>query len=142
MQRLKSRAEFQSVLAGCIVAKTVHFALHQLATHSGGSNAGVNDSDHVQLGAMVPKRWAKRAVTRNMIKRQAYTVFSHAKLPQAAYVVRLRRDFSKTKFVSATSSVLKSAVRQELQQLLGLAHTCGQPLPQAAHATSSRQVVA
>lgn len=141
MQRLKSRAEFQAILAGRIVSKTVHFALHQLATYSDGPNAGVNGSGDVWLGAMVPKRWAKRAVTRNMIKRQAYTVLSHLELPQAAYVVRLRRDFGKTQFVSATSAVLKSAVRQELHELVGTAATWGQPQQPTLRPTSLRQAV-
>ena len=142
VQRLKSRAEFQAVLAGRVVSKTVHFALHQLVTHPGRPNAEVNGSGDVWLGAMIPKRWAKRAVTRNMIKRQAYTVLSLIGLPQAAYVVRLRRDFSKTQFVSATSAVLKSAVRQELHQLIGTAHTWGQPQQPTLRPTSLRQAVA
>lgn len=69
---------------------------------------------------MVPKRWARRAVTRNTIKRQIYTVsddFS-PQYPQAAYVVRLRREFSRKEFVSATSEQLKQAVRVELQALM------------------------
>ena len=69
---------------------------------------------------MVPKRWAKRAVTRNAIKRQIYTVsadFSH-QYPQAAYVVRLRRDFSRKEFISASSEPLKQAVRAEVQALM------------------------
>lgn len=69
---------------------------------------------------MAPKRWAKRAVTRNAIKRQIYTVsadFSH-QLPQAAFVVRLRRDFSRKEFVSASSEQLKQAVRAEVVDLL------------------------
>ena len=72
------------------------------------------------MGAMVPKRWAKRAVTRNVIKRQIYSVsadFSQ-QYPQAAFVVRLRRGFSHTEFVSATSVQLKQAVRAELQVLM------------------------
>jgi ribonuclease P protein component len=72
------------------------------------------------IGAMVPKRWAKRAVTRNAIKRQIYTVsadFSPVNR-QAAYVVRLRRDFSRKTFVSASSEALKQAVRQELMALM------------------------
>ena len=74
----------------------------------------------VWLGAMVPKRWAKRAVTRNAIKRQIYTVsadFSH-QYPQAAFVVRLRRDFSRKEFISATSEQLKLAVRTEVLALM------------------------
>jgi ribonuclease P protein component len=71
------------------------------------------------VGAMVPKRWAKRAVTRNAIKRQIYTVIQdfEAQLPAAAHVVRLRSGFDRKQFVSATSDALKSAVRAELQQL-------------------------
>jgi ribonuclease P protein component len=81
----------------------------------------------VWLGAMVPKRWARRAVTRNTIKRQIYTVGDsfEARLeqvaPQAAHVVRLRSGFDRKQFVSATSDQLKQAVRAELLQLFGYA---------------------
>ena len=72
---------------------------------------------------MAPKRWAKRAVTRNTIKRQVYSVSQEfeATLPVAAYVVRLRTGFDRAHFVSATSDALKTAVKQELQQLFGRA---------------------
>jgi len=72
------------------------------------------------LGAMVPKRWAKRAVTRNAIKRQIYTVSADfsPRIPDAGWVVRLRRDFSRKEFVSASSEALKQLVRSEVQALL------------------------
>jgi ribonuclease P protein component len=75
--------------------------------------------DGVWLGAMVPKRWAKRAVTRNTIKRQIYQVIQafEPRFPQAAHVVRLRSGFDRKVFVSATSDQLKHAVRTELEQL-------------------------
>ena len=68
---------------------------------------------------MVPKRWARRAVTRNTIKRQIYTVSQAfaARLPLAAHVVRLRTGFDRKQFISATSAHLKLAVRLELEQL-------------------------
>jgi ribonuclease P protein component len=68
---------------------------------------------------MVPKRWAKRAVTRNFIKRQIYNVSSEFEsvLPVAAHVVRLRSGFDRSRFVSASSDALKTAVRGELLQL-------------------------
>ena len=77
----------------------------------------------VWIGAMVPKRWAKRAVTRNAIKRQIYNVSIDFEsiLPVAAHVVRLRAGFDRAQFISATSDVLKAAVRQELQQLFAKA---------------------
>ena len=73
----------------------------------------------VWMGAMVPKRWAKRAVTRNAIKRQIYNVSAEFEfvLADAAHVVRLRAGFDRARFISATSELLKSAVQVELRQL-------------------------
>lgn len=129
MQRLKTRAQFQAVLAGTIVAKTQHFALHcnrldvKHAPVRAASPADTATLFHLQdmwIGAMVPKRWAKRAVTRNAIKRQIYTVsadFSQL-YPPAAFVVRLRSGFARTEFVSAVSDQLRQAVRAEVQALM------------------------
>ncbi len=74
---------------------------------------------------MVPKRWAKRAVTRNTIKRQIYAVSSQfsPSLAPRAHVVRLRATFDRKEFVSATSEALKAAVRAELLDLFARANT-------------------
>ncbi|WCM93151.1 ribonuclease P protein component [Acidovorax sp. NCPPB 2350] len=82
---------------------------------------GVDGEAHAWLGAMVPKRWARRAVTRNTIKRQIYAVGScfEPGLGAAAHVVRLRAAFDRKQFPSATSEALKHAVRAELLQLFG-----------------------
>ncbi len=72
------------------------------------------------LGATVPKRWARRSVTRHAIKRQVYDL-GRTLLPadeQAAYVVSLRASFARDQFQSATSDLLKAAVRAELSELL------------------------
>lgn len=68
---------------------------------------------------MVPKRWARRAVTRSAVKRQIYAVAAtfEDRLPQAAHVVRLRATFDRKQFVSASSESLKAAVRQEVHTL-------------------------
>ncbi|APW44608.1 ribonuclease P protein component [Rhodoferax saidenbachensis] len=134
MQRLKTRAQFQAALAGKTVAKTAHFALHSCALDAvmavvpQGVSPLLFPISGVWLGAMAPKRWAKRAVTRNAIKRQIYNVsaeFEHT-LPQHAHVVRLRAGFDRAQFLSATSDKLKAAVRAELQQLFARA---GVPTP-------------
>ena len=85
------------------------------------------------LGAMAPKRWAKRAVTRNAIKRQIYTVSASLQppFPQAAFLVRLRREFSRDVYTSASSSALKEAVRSELLVLLQTAWATGESSPVA-----------
>lgn len=138
MQRLKTRPQFQAAMAGGTVSRTAHFALHRLVLHVDSaaavelsSSTGPGPLPSVQgpqalfglggvwLGAMVPKRWARRAVTRNTIKRQIYAVAAgfEARLPPAAHVVRLRTTFDRKQFVSATSDPLRQAVRAELQQL-------------------------
>ena len=133
MQRLRTRPQFQAVLAGDVIARTEHFALHR---NELGASAAPSDSEKttvenaqspslfsaqcVWVGAMVAKRWAKRAVTRNTIKRQIYTVSAVLMhdYPKAAFVVRLRKEFSRKEFSSATSSPLKEAVRVELVALM------------------------
>ncbi|MFM9923870.1 ribonuclease P protein component [Variovorax sp. H27-G14] len=131
MQRLKTRAQFQAALAGATVARTAHFALHRCALDLASSAQPLFVSDDVWLGAMVPKRWARRAVTRNAIKRQIYAVSAApgVALPRAAHVVRLRAGFDRKEFVSATSDKLKAAVRAELQQLLARAARPPAPAP-------------
>lgn len=124
VQRLKSRQQFQAVMAGALVAKTPHFALHRVALNAPHENAPSHRAmlpvADAWLGVLLPKRWARRAVTRNAIRRQIYEVAREKahQLPQAAWVVRLRSEFSRQRFVSATSDALKRAVRSELNQLL------------------------
>ncbi|VWX59406.1 Ribonuclease P protein component [Burkholderiales bacterium 8X] len=141
MQRLKTRTQFQAVLKGATLARSGHFVLHRCSLDAPAADANLPsgsadapfDSDRPQarpakplfsvneawLGAMVPKRWARRAVTRNAIKRQIYNLAGayEASLPVAAYVVRLRSGFDRKQFVSASSERLKQAVRVELTQL-------------------------
>ena len=137
MQRLKTRPQFQAALSGGTVSRTPHFALHRLSLPESlltgdtsapqGTPTGSNSdtpaplfkTQEVWLGAMVPKRWARRAVTRNTIKRQIYAISAQfeVRLPSAAHVVRLRSEFDRRQFISATSPLLKNAVRLELEQL-------------------------
>lgn len=114
------------MLAGQTLARTAHFALHSAeltVAPMPPDSKPLFASRDVWLGAMVPKRWARRAVTRNAIKRQVYVVGAGfaPTLAQAAHVVRLRSAFDKTRFVSASSVALKTAVRQELVQLFSKA---------------------
>lgn len=113
MERIRTRAEFQAVLAHPPVATSAHFALH----------AAPPDpvADQPRVGVVLPKRWARRAVTRNTLRRQIYVAaLSFAQtLPHQALVVRLRRGFDTREFPSATSDALKRAARAELNTLLG-----------------------
>lgn len=110
------------------VARTPHFVLHQWQipvktfVGSGFEKAPALFLEGVtKIGALTPKRWAKRATTRNMIRRQIHAVSRDFEkgLKPTAYVVRLRASFNPQQFVSASSEAFKKAVREELQQLLG-----------------------
>jgi len=122
VQRLQSRPQFQAVLAGQTVARTPHFAWHRLPLPSQESHLlALFAADDTWLGAMVPKRWARRAVTRNAVRRQVYALGHdlRAAFPQGAHLVRLRSGFDRQLFPSASSVALKTAVRAELKQLFG-----------------------
>ena len=136
MERLKQWSEFQAVMSAGTVARTPHFVLHQwqppvkASTGSGFEKAPTLFVEGVlMMGALTPKRWAKRAVTRNLIRRQVHAVTRELEkgLTPTAYVVRLRATFSPQKFVSASSDVLKQVVRQELRQLFAHAQVRLEP---------------
>ena len=108
------------------VSRTPHFVLHQwqppsnASSGSGFEQAPALFADGVlRMGALTPKRWAKRAVTRHLIQRQIHAVAHELAitLKPTAYVVRLRATFNVQEFVSASSERLKQTVRAELKQL-------------------------
>lgn len=103
---------------------------------STGSSEGVNvlvdDSADAgplnwRLGLVLPKKQARRSVTRSLMRHQARAAFGrHAPRVQAAgrhgpevdgWVVRLRAPFDRQQFPSAASEALSAAVRQELDEL-------------------------
>ena len=77
----------------------------------------------VWLGAVVPKRHAKRSVTRTLLKRQIRAAVTGRSdgLAAGLWVVRLRAPFDRAHFVSAASDALRRAARDELDQLLASA---------------------
>jgi ribonuclease P protein component len=77
--------------------------------------------DQLWLGCVVPKRNARRSVTRALIKRQIRVAFGSAAaagLASGLWVVRLRAPFDPKEFPSAASDALRAVVRQELQELV------------------------
>ncbi len=92
-------------MAGTVQARSPHFVLHFCSfdatppPQSPAPGSTVFDKglalERPAVGALVPKRWAKRAVTRNTIKRQIYHVslLFEPQLAPGAHVVRLRSAF-------------------------------------------------
>ncbi|MDR2990499.1 MAG: ribonuclease P protein component [Burkholderiaceae bacterium] len=133
-RRLCDHAQFQALLSTRPAARSAHFALHRWR-HPVPCDGRFADAatpemaalfappDAVWIGAMTPKRWARRAVTRNLMRRQIYAVFgqSAAALPAGAHLIRLRAGFDAVQFPSAASLALRRAVRGELLTLLTFA---------------------
>ena len=72
------------------------------------------------LGMVVPKKHARRSVTRNLIKRamRAMMASAGAGLPAGLWVLRLKAPFDRQAFTSPASVPLLQAARDELQLLL------------------------
>lgn len=147
--RIVQSADFERVLRCPPRAKTQHFALHHLAEmpsrpaapksasstelstrlatvdssavdESRAPKPAVTPPQGCWLGLVVPKRHARRAVTRNLLKRGIRAAVScHAEqLERGLWVVRLRAPFDKATFPSAASNPLHAAAGLELAQAL------------------------
>jgi ribonuclease P protein component len=151
MGRMVRPLDFQRVLGTTPWARSVHFAIHHLPQSPGRTAAkpraeqmlstapeqgfpqGVDDCpaavpavaspDRCWLGMVVPKRHAKRSVTRSLLKRQIRQAVgaAHADgrtLQPGMWVVRLRTPIDKRRFPSAASDALRTLVHAELEQVM------------------------
>ncbi len=74
------------------------------------------------LGLVVPKRYARRSVTRTLLKRHIRDAVHKASgLDSGMWVVRLRAPFSKAEYPSAASDCLAHAASNELAALMAAA---------------------
>jgi ribonuclease P protein component len=152
MDRIVHKADFERVLATRSRSRSTHFALHHLAgtpvpriwqpkvavdteLSTGPAPNCPQAVDEalpeppaalppgLWFGCVVPKRHARRAVTRTLLKRQVRSAFQRwgSALPAGLWLVRLRAPFSKQDFISARSTVLSQAARSELEALLNRA---------------------
>jgi ribonuclease P protein component len=145
VEALCSPAAFQRVLACRPLARTDHFLLHHAAPAVEGQlgaklstgtppaeGQAVDDTaartldpnplpPQRRLGMIVPKRLARRAVTRTLIRRQARVILAQPGLPDGDWVLRLRLEFDRKRFPSAASEALKRCVRAELGGLVDAA---------------------
>ena len=71
------------------------------------------------LGLVVPKRHARRAVTRSLLKRQMrVAVQRESGMAGGMWVLRLCSPFDRGQFPSAASPALRGAARDELTVLM------------------------
>jgi ribonuclease P protein component len=119
--RLVHKADFERLLAARSRTRSAHFALHHVKAGPSvapkpkrrlkleklstdverDASQAVDDLPQaVWYGCVVPKRHAKRAVTRNLLKRQIREAFTrHARdLPRGLWMVRLIAGFAPAQF--------------------------------------------
>jgi ribonuclease P protein component len=138
MQTLSQRAVFERLLRARPCAASPHFALHHLPASSGfgtdkvlgagmlstdpesASDQSVDNYSSAQwFACVVPKRHARRAVTRSLLKR-AFRESARQALPQlqsGIWLLRLRAPLAAPGAASAASVVLRQSVRSELSRL-------------------------
>lgn len=144
--RVVRSQDFERALASPAWLRSAHFSLHHavdvatVTAHEDGkgelstgqadittppvddlTGRGVSTGLATRLGLVVPKRHARRSVTRNLLKRQMRAAAErHAEhLAPGAWVLRLRSPFARSDFPSAASEALRQAVRRELDEMLG-----------------------
>ncbi|MBQ0961918.1 ribonuclease P protein component [Ideonella sp. 4Y11] len=156
--RIVRPADFERVLGTSPRSRSAHFAVHhvpggpsrargartsdtdaplvpglspELSTGDAPAGCAPVDDRRCWLGLVVPKRHARRAVTRNLIKRQLRAAMGRyaTTLPGGLWVVRLRSPFDKAAFPSPGSDALRAAAHAEIEQLFH----------QAAHAPLAAQ---
>jgi ribonuclease P protein component len=142
-ERLRGAQAFETALAGRPRGRSPHFALHVVSAAASSpaalavakanpaelSTARTDEGETLvdvvapvprcRLGMVVPKRHAKRAVTRNLVKRQMRAAVARhaASLPPGDWVLRLRAPLDRKVFTSARSDALAVSVRAELETL-------------------------
>ena len=142
--RLVHKADFERLLGSRSRARSAHFSIHHVSGSPTGPVPWLPKARTAELstapapsspppvddlpaghwiGCVVPKRHARRAVTRSLLKRQIRASFDRhaATLPGGLWLVRLRAGFAGTEFVSARSTALAMAARAELDGLLAQA---------------------
>ena len=116
---LRTPEQFKVVMDAGVLAQSPHFALHGLRLSAAGVNAPLFTGATSHLRVVLPKRHAKKAVRRNLLRRQIVNLgreLNEAR-QDSALVVRLKRGFDEQAFISARSVLLQKAVRAELGDL-------------------------
>jgi ribonuclease P protein component len=128
--RNRVEARFVAAMGQPPCARTEHFMVHHLRKVELSTGMNQNPPELVDgvsapiwLGLVVPKRHARRSVTRNLMRRQirACVERHRARLAMGDWVVRLRKGFAVERFPSAASQALAVQVHDELEQLMARA---------------------
>ncbi|VVE10586.1 ribonuclease P protein component [Pandoraea horticolens] len=121
--RLLKTDEFSSVFSLRPLRRSAHFVLYMRRRETAPDTPVDATSDEGRIGIVVGKKHAPRAVTRNLIKRQAREMFRQRRAALAGwdFVLRLTRRFDKGTYTAAAAPVLNTLVQAEFVQLFDAA---------------------
>lgn len=121
--RLLKTDEFSSVFSLRPLRRSAHFVLYMRRRETAPDTPVDATSDEGRIGIVVGKKHAPRAVTRNLIKRQAREMFRQRRAALAGwdFVLRLTRRFDKGTYTAAAAPVLNTLVQAEFAQLFDAA---------------------
>lgn len=144
LHSLTGASRFESAMASRPLARSAHFMVHHIAQSPSSTDhvqrssravdksvnnsvedpvdnrAGRSESACLRLGLVVPKRHARRSVTRTLVKGQIRAgMRRHLDVLVAGdWVVRLRAPIDRKQFPSARSEALAALLHGELDVLL------------------------
>lgn len=144
VSHLVHKADFERVLQAQTRSRSTHFAIHHVSGRPTVAVWRARPKEKIELstdlapvcpppvddspcghwlGSVIPKRHARRSVTRSLLKRQVRAAMARhaALLPPGLWLVRLRAPFAVQLFPSAASTALREAARAELEQLFARA---------------------
>ncbi|MDN4576261.1 ribonuclease P protein component [Pandoraea cepalis] len=123
--RLLKTDEFSSVFSLRPLRRSAHFVLYMRWRASApDALVDIDATPHEgRIGIVVGKKHAPRAVTRNLIKRQAREMFRQRRTALAGwdFVLRLTRRFDKGTYTAAAAPVLNTLCQAEFAQLFDAA---------------------
>ncbi|MCI3207132.1 ribonuclease P protein component [Pandoraea capi] len=121
--RLLKTDEFSSVFSLRPLRRSAHFVLYMRWREDAPDTSADATPQEGRIGIVVGKKHAPRAVTRNLIKRQAREMFRQRRAALAGwdFVLRLTRRFDKGTYTAAAAPVLNTLCQTEFAQLFDAA---------------------
>jgi ribonuclease P protein component len=115
--RLLKAAQFSAIFRSRPLRRSAHFVVYML------SSSAATAAGNARLGVVIGRKCARRAATRNLVRRVTREAFRMRREELAGWdvLLRMHRAFEASVFPSAASVALKRACREEIIALLDLA---------------------
>jgi ribonuclease P protein component len=128
---LDGAGRFSAVMSTRPLARSAHFLVHYLDPEQLRTRLSTDpeapsrlrwhavDDSALMLGLVLPKRHARRSVTRVLLRRKIRSAVAERqdRMPAGGWVVRLRAPIDRSLFASASSEALRLSLHDEMSTL-------------------------